>query len=614
MKICVFDVETRGLFGDIFKVGFFDGFQYLTFDSGIEFVRFLLTQDNLYLYAFNLEFDLSKLLSEIIDNDNLFKLDFDNTLVINGNIRVTKILGKEIHFKDAYPLVNCSLEEAGKSFHLQNQKIQTPEHMTKEDYFLTVPADDAELNEYLKKDCLCTYELVFELMRLSNLSQEEFVKCVTTASLSMKVFKTQYSEDFQKVKESQLYRDMEEFVRKGYYGGRTEIFKPMIKTGYHYDINSLYPHEMEKNWFPVGKWSQNKRTATNEEIFEILSLIHKNCPKASYMVHAKVHIPRQFYPPLPVKRDLKLIFPTGVVSGYWYRPEFEYALKNCGIQILEIYKIAYCLSADKIFQKFIGDHKKMKMESEGGKKQFAKTVQNSLYGKMAMERLRTTYQNYDEKKKGELEKKGHLVGHFRTSVCDVMSYNKLVFADYIAPQFSALITSFARLTLLKTMKAVEKSGDYAYYCDTDSIVCQRPLPESITDSKEYGKWKLERKIKEGIFILPKLYAEITEDGEEILKSKGIIRQFMETVRYGNYLQMYENLKKGVSQKLYGYDTGREFFGRYKILLALVRKKNLNERIRLNKSLDFSKSVQKRIFDYERNTSIPIELQDEGEEN
>ena len=108
MKICVFDTETRGLFGEIFKIGFYDGFQYLTFNSGIEFVRFLQEQDNLYLYAFNLEFDLSKLLSEIIDNDILFKLDFDNTLVINGNIRVSKILGKEIYFKDAYPLVNCS--------------------------------------------------------------------------------------------------------------------------------------------------------------------------------------------------------------------------------------------------------------------------------------------------------------------------------------------------------------------------------------------------------------------------------------------------------------------------------------------------------------------------
>lgn len=619
MKICVFDCETRGLFGEIFRIGFYDGENYMTFNTGIEFIKFLLTLDNIYIYAFNLEFDLSKLLAEIIESefDDLgiipFKIDFDSTLVIVGNIYSTKVLDKEIYFKDIYPLVGCSLEKAGETFELQTKKLKTPANMSKDEYFQTVKADDEELNKYLKNDCICTYELIFELMKLSKLSQEDFIKCVSTASLSMRVFKTQYPDDFQKIKDSQLYVYMEDFLRQGYFGGRVEIFKPRIGKGFHYDINSLYPYVMEKYYYPVGNWKQNRKDMTQLEKLEIMDLIHKNCPKGSYMVHAKIHIPDQFYPPLPVKRDMRLIFPLGTVIGHWYRPEFEYALNNCGVEILEIYRIAYCLSGSKVFENFISDMKDMKMNSEGGKKQFAKTIQNALYGKMAMGRLRTSYQNYDEEKKKELESKGHLVGQFRNAVCEVMSYNKTIYADYIAPQFSAIITSYARLELLKAMQDTRVRGDYAYYCDTDSIVCEKEFPKFDVDEKEYGKWKLERRIKKGIFVLPKFYAEIGEDGKEILKSKGIIKQFMENVKYKDYLKFYENLKKGVNLKLYGYNTGKDFWGRRKIVTALKTGKNINERVRLCKQYDFSNMLHKRVYDHINNTSRAIILNEESED-
>src|SRR6202011_5620956 len=37
------------------------------------------------------------------------------------------------------------------------------------------------------------------------------------------------------------------FMHLGYYGGRTEVFKPYGKNLYYYDINSLYPHVALKN-------------------------------------------------------------------------------------------------------------------------------------------------------------------------------------------------------------------------------------------------------------------------------------------------------------------------------------------------------------------------------
>jgi hypothetical protein len=57
-----------------------------------------------------------------------------------------------------------------------------------------------------------------------------------------------------------------------------------------------------------------------------------------------------------------------------------------------------------------------------------------------------------------------------------------------------------------------------YYSDTDSIVINKPLNDSLI-GKELEKWKVETIIKKGIFIRPKLYAYYTIDGK--LKKKRV---------------------------------------------------------------------------------------------
>jgi len=59
-----------------------------------------------------------------------------------------------------------------------------------------------------------------------------------------------------------------------------------------------------------------------------------------------------------------------------------------------------------------------------------------------------------------------------------------------------------------------------YYSDTDSIVIDRMLPESLVGTL-LGQMKLEYVIQKAVFQAPKVYGLITEDGEEIIKIKGI---------------------------------------------------------------------------------------------
>ena len=82
---------------------------------------------------------------------------------------------------------------------------------------------------------------------------------------------------------------------------------------------------------------------------------------------------------------------------------------------------------------------------------------------------------------------------------------------------ASAITSHARVV----MSAYKNSGLFTlYYSDTDSIVIDRPLPEALVGVM-MGQMKLEYVIQKAVFLAPKVYGLITENGEEIIKVKGI---------------------------------------------------------------------------------------------
>lgn len=63
-----------------------------------------------------------------------------------------------------------------------------------------------------------------------------------------------------------------------------------------------------------------------------------------------------------------------------------------------------------------------------------------------------------------------------------------------------------------------KLGLDLYYSDTDSLVLNGALPKSVTDNTRL--LKLEHYLKEGIFVMPKVYYLELEDGSTITKCKG----------------------------------------------------------------------------------------------
>src|SRR4029077_4008077 len=105
----------------------------------------------------------------------------------------------------------------------------------------------------------------------------------TIASQAFKVLRTFLKEDLWS-----LSPELDFELRKSYYGGRVEIFRPLYKDKkplYCYDVNSLYPSVMKGNTYPNGF------------SFET----HKFYDNGTGFYQCKVKVPKKMYlPPLGI--------------------------------------------------------------------------------------------------------------------------------------------------------------------------------------------------------------------------------------------------------------------------------------------------------------------------
>ncbi len=122
----------------------------------------------------------------------------------------------------------------------------------------------------------------------------------------------------------------------------------------------------------------------------------------------------------------------------------------------------------------------------------------------------------------------------------------------------------------------------------------------MIDNIEYGKWKLEAEVEKAVFIQPKLYAELLKNGDEILKSKGLIREERKKLNFGSYIEIMEKVKKGVDRiEIYSGVPARQ-----KFITSLKNKEDVDKIVYLKKSLNLLAS-QKRTMDYINNSSKPL---------
>jgi len=82
------------------------------------------------------------------------------------------------------------------------------------------------------------------------------------------------------------------------------------------------------------------------------------------------------------------------------------------------------------------------------------------------------------------------------------------------------VTAYSRIIINNYKLLALNLGLDLFYSDTDSLVLNGPLPPEHIDSATLGKLKLEHTIKEGIFVMPKVYYLEDIDGTILTKCKG----------------------------------------------------------------------------------------------
>lgn len=166
----------------------------------------------------------------------------------------------------------------------------------------------------------------------------------------------------------------------------------------------------------------------------------------------------------------------------------------------------------------------------------AKLLMNSLYGKFGMRMEITKVEMFDasdeigiNKFKEMLKKYGTTVQDYvqldetfiiiRNALADILYNEELDFyhGQDVNIAIASTITAGARVY----MSAFKNRTNFKlYYSDTDSIIIDCLLPTELIGNA-LGQFKLEAVISRAVFLAPKVYGYLTEDGKEIIKVKGI---------------------------------------------------------------------------------------------
>jgi hypothetical protein len=505
-KTAVFDIEATQWI-NFACLGFFDGSDYQVF-WGIEiFLDHLLTKKyrGWTIYAhFGGKYDFRFLIPALVESGK-YDLKF---LERNSKIMSIKVICRKSRmswkFRDSFFLLPLSLKELGRNFKIQYMKeeFNVEACQTAQDF------NTPEAQSYLRSDCLGLYEI---LEKFSQWGLNAGVIKQTLPSQAMYIFTTQ----FLKEKLYALSEDQEAFVRKTYFGGRTEIFRMSGENLYYYDFNSLYPTVMLED-MPVGQPCWVKSYHPNRIGF--------------YRITANISGLK--IPPLPVLKDNKLFFPEGTGEFYTTSAEIELLKKlNQKFDVLE--GIVFDKKAP-IFKEYVQymfneriKHGKGTMENL-----VCKLLANSLYGKFGQKRDNIELIFSDNPPNGSKP---------YDEAFGLYTIEKPSRSRFILPYLASYITSRARVKLYE--KFLEVGLDNVWYCDTDSIITDKHLPTG----DGLGDLKLEYNIKRGVFLQPKAYC--LDLASPVTDEKG--RKIQQIVR----VKGMKEIKVGIAEFISALKTG-----------------------------------------------------------
>lgn len=514
----VYDLETLPSLDKVYLLGFYDGEQYRYFESKpLEpsqpgspvdaFCQWMFLDSGTkyckrWLYAHNGgNFDVLYILKWLMRRGREFGLSFEVTPIQSSMLSVTvRRRGSASRMKngqykwtflDSIRLMPGSLESLAQSYGLEG-KVRGVDYATLH--------EDPRRYEYLEQDCRLLYDVLSRFhASIITAGGEVGVTAPSTAMASYRrTFQPQpipSNRHFGGCDDDKCLGCLHAFVRRGYYGGRTEVFRERFHTNdqtlNYYDVNSMYPAAMLE---PVPCEFVTARTGPVD--------LGRYTADWLGFVEATVTVPKSTYvPALPYRQDKtkRLIFPVGRFTGVWTSAEIMAARRD-GYLIEQHRSIWF--RGRPLFRDFILHWYKLRdkkaVDYSPAMSLVAKLLMNSLYGKFGTNENRERLW-FDPSDDDVAESEFPMVP-MRHNL-DILKQPTRVEASYIIPHISAWITSLARVKLYGLLTDCLKAGKGIWYCDTDSLVTNATLPTS----DELGALKLEGVISRAWFVAPKMY-------------------------------------------------------------------------------------------------------------
>jgi hypothetical protein len=452
-----------------------------------------------------------------------------------------------IHFRDSQQLLINSLKNLAICFGVETQKSLFPYTFVNENnlnYIGNVPdlkyfdkVSKKDYNKYFEQyfnnwnlkeetekyniiDCVSLYEIIIKFNNMIfDLFKINIHKYPTLSSLAFAIFRTHF---LKKDEIPQLSGQIAKDIRQSYTGGAIDMYIPTNEENtkiYAYDVNSLYPAQMENNFMPIGR-----------PIF-FKGDVRISDPNAFGLFYCKIIAPDNILHPIlqthvKINNMIRTIAPIGQWSDMLFSMEMDNAIK-LGYKIEILW--GYTFEKENIFKDYVDNLYYLKSEHPKTHplSYIAKILLNSLYGRFGMDDNFTNiniihkdyYSDFENKFFDQIEDKIDL-GEYVLIFYNTTDLNKEEdkSTHNVSIAIAAAITAYSRIhmSIFKNNPKIN-----LYYTDTDSIYTDSEVDENLISSNILGKLKVENISKKAIFLAPKLYCLLTESNEFIHKVKGL---------------------------------------------------------------------------------------------
>lgn len=451
--------------------------------------------DSKVLYFHNMKFDSSYIMCWAFShgwNHTWEKCDRCFTSIISdaGQYYMLRFWKDDavITIYDSFKIISLPVADIGGAFGIPVSKGEIDyEKPRPPGYVPTIEEWD-----YLHRDCDIVYKglKVIFAAGLDKMTQSANAYARYAEQIGYKKFKKWFP---------LLTREEDEYCRKAYYGGSSQVGKKFkglsVGAGIVLDYNSMYPAKMRFELLPWGKPVCGKGRAQVTKEFP-LYIQRLTC---SLKVKGD-HIPSVMGKHVSRFRDVKFIEETdGII---------ELTLTNVDIDLMmeqyEVYNITWLdyysfRGSRQLFAGFVdnwaAEKEKASKEGNKGRRQIAKDMQNKLSGKFGTKRLMYKKEPYYD-------------GKIKHRLVEEPDEARKGYVPVIA-----FITAYGRAGIIRD---AQKNYDRFLYMDTDSLHLlgdEDPVGIDIDDVR-LGAMKIEGRFYRARYLHPKCYIEEMDADEK----------------------------------------------------------------------------------------------------